>query len=176
MVEGSNFEKRLKEAKKLHHAGTDGDKKAAKIANEKLVKLRRIAPEHALVEAYYGSSLALLARDSMRLPEKEELALAAIEALNHAVAMEPNQKEIRFLRANVSLRLPDDYFHTAQAAIEDFSFLLERYGADSTFLTAKQLKEVLNQLSEAYRIAGHLNKADEILQKLVKLKSEGIDK
>ena len=173
MADKSKYEKQFKEAKKLHHAGVDGDKKAVKSANEKLMKLREMTPNHALIEAFYGSSMALLARDSVRLQEKEELALQGLEALNHAVAMDPNHKEIRFLRGNVCLRLPDMYFQTAQIAIEDFTFLFDCYLANHSYLTPQQLKEVLNKLSESYQNAGNISKANEVLQFLAKQSRDG---
>lgn len=154
MANDGSYEKQLTEIKKLHGEGVDGDQKAVKSANEKLAKLRRSQPGNAIIEAYYGSSLALLARDAVKLLVKEELARESLEALNRAVALDPNHKEVRLIRANVCLRLPDSYFETAQTAIEDFSFLLNRNQATEGYLTPNEVKEVLTDLGKAYQNAG----------------------
>ncbi|TXK79808.1 hypothetical protein [Paenibacillus sp. N3.4] len=175
MANNSNDEKQFKEAKKLHNDGIDGDKKAVKSANEKLLKLRETEPDNALIEAYYGSSLALLARDAVKPLEKEEKALEGLDALNRAVTLDPNQKEIRLLRANVCLRLPESYFHCSKTAIEDFSFLLDRYQESSSYLSQKQVREVLRNLSTAYQNAGKQDEANAVLQRLAKMNPEKHD-
>lgn len=170
MMNDSSLERQLKDAKKLHSEGIEGNKKAVIKANEMLSKLRRSSPEHAVIEAYYGSSLALLARDAVGMLEKEEKAREGLDALNRAAAFDPNNKEIRFLRGNVCLRLPDSYFQTAQTAVEDFTFLFKRQQADSRYLSQKQWKEVLNNLMTAYQNIGKQDKVNEVKQHLSKIK------
>lgn len=169
MSSDSNPDKQFKIAKKLLQDGVEGDKKAAQRANEQLVKLRDTQPHNALIEAYYGSSLALLSRDAVKLVEKEEKALESLEALNQAVTWDPNEKEIRFLRGSVCLHLPESYFYSSKIAIEDFTFLLDRYQQDSKYLTKNQVREVLRKLSKAYQNSGNHNKANEILQRLASM-------
>ncbi|MCY7486848.1 hypothetical protein [Paenibacillus alvei] len=169
MSSDSNPDKQFKIAKKLLQDGVEGDKKAAKRANEKLVKLRETQPHNALIEAYYGSSLALLSRDAVNLVEKEEKALESLEALNQAVIWDPNEKEIRFLRGSVCLHLPESYFYCSKIAIEDFTFLLDRYQQGSNYLTQKQVREVLRKLSKAYLNIGNKVKSNEILQLLASM-------
>ncbi|OCT13972.1 hypothetical protein A8709_00060 [Paenibacillus pectinilyticus] len=175
MSTDSYLMKQLKEAKELHQDGVDGDKKAAKSANEMLLKLRESQPQHALIEAYYGSSLALLARDAVKLLDKEEKALASLEALHHAVTLDPSNKEIRFLRGSVCLQLPESYFHSTQTAIEDFTFLLDRYQQASNYLTPKQVREALRKLSKAYQNIGNSDKANEFLQRLASMQPKKND-
>jgi tetratricopeptide (TPR) repeat protein len=159
----------FEEAKKLHHKGVDGDKKAAKDAYEKFAKLRAAEPKNALIEAYYGSSLALLGRDAVQPLERAEKAQNGLDALDRAVSMDPNQKEIRLLRANVSVRLPELFFHSSNTAIEDFTFLLDRYNANPGYLSRKQVGEILRNLSTAYQNAGKPDHAKATLQRLAKL-------
>lgn len=169
MSSDSNPDKQFKKAKKLLQDGAEGDKKAAKRANEELLKLREIQPHNALIEAYYGSSLALLSRDAVKLVEKEEKALESLEVLNQAVELDPNEKKIRFLRGNVCLHLPESYFYCSKIAIEDFTFLLDRYEQNSNYLTQKQVREVLRKLSKAYQNNGNQDKANEVLQRLASM-------
>ncbi|SYX85301.1 tetratricopeptide repeat protein [Paenibacillus alvei] len=169
MSSDSTPEKQFKIAKKLLQDGVEGDKQAAKRAHEKLLKLRETQPHHALIEAYYGSSLALLSRDAVKLVEKEEKALESLEVLNQAVEMDPNEKEIRFLRGSVCLHLPESYFYSSSIAIEDFTFLLDRYQQDSNYLTHKQVRRVLRKLSKAYQNSGNPAKANEVSQRLASM-------
>lgn len=169
MSSDSTPEKQFKIAKKLLQDGVDGDKKAAKRAHETLLSLREAQPHHALIEAYYGSSLALLSRDAVKLVEKEEKALESLEVLNQAVEMDPNEKEIRFVRGSVCLHLPESYFYSSRIAIEDFTFLLDRYQQDSNYLSQKQVRGVLRKLSKAYQNSGNPAKANEVSQRLASM-------
>jgi hypothetical protein len=170
MINDNSHEKALKEATKLHKEGLDGDQSAVKSAYEKLMKLRTLVPNNGLIEAYFGSTLVLLARDATKLMEKEEKALEGLDALNRAVELEPNHKEVRFLRANVCLRLPEVYFHCAATAIEDFSYLLDRYQESSNYLTYNQVCKTMRNLSTAYVNAGNPDQANNVIQQLAQFK------
>ncbi len=102
--------KQFEEGKKLFMKGVDGDKKAVKLAYQIFLKLRNAASHNAQVEAYYGSTLALLARDASQPLEKADKAQEGLDALNQAISMDPKDKEIRMLRSNVCLRLPESFF------------------------------------------------------------------
>ncbi|QGR00308.1 hypothetical protein EHS13_29745 [Paenibacillus psychroresistens] len=166
MATDSKHKKQFEEAKKLHYKGVDGDKNAVKSANQHLSKLREAEPGNALIEAYYGSSLVLIARDSVKPLEKADKAQEGFDTLNRAINSDPNDKEIRLLRANVCLRLPESFFHCLQTAIEDFTFLLDRYEENASYLTQKQVREVIQNLSTAYQNAGKPDKANAVLQRL----------
>lgn len=159
--------KQFEEAKKLHHKGVNGDKKAVIKANEMLLKLREAEPDNALFEAYYGSTLVLSGRDAVKILERADKAEEGLDALNRAVSLDPNHKEIRLLRGNICLRLPESFFHCSETAIEDFTFLLDRYKENPSFLTQKEVRDILKNLSEAYQNAGKPDKANEVLQRLV---------
>ncbi|GIQ66763.1 hypothetical protein PACILC2_53310 [Paenibacillus cisolokensis] len=58
-------------------------------------------------------------------------------------------------------------FHCSETAIEDFTFLLDRYKENPSFLTQKEVRDILKNLSEAYQNAGKPDKANEVLQRLV---------
>lgn len=172
MANDSKHKKQFKEAQKLLYKGVDGDKKAVKSANEELLKLRKTEPDNALIEAYYGISLALLARDSGKPLEKADKAQEGLDVLNRAVTLDPNQKEIRLLRANVCLRLPESFFHCSKTAIEDFTFLLDRYQKKSSYLSSKQVSEILRNLKKAYENAGKSDEGNAVMQRLTQNKSD----
>jgi tetratricopeptide (TPR) repeat protein len=176
MANDDKHKKQFEQAKKLLYKGIDGDKKAVKSANQELLKLREAEPDNALIEAYYGSSLALLARDAVKPLEKADKAQEGLDALHRAVSLDPNQKEIRLLRANVCLRLPESFFHCSNTAIEDFSFLLERYQESSSYLTQKQVSEILRNLRTAYQNAGKSDEANTVLQRFAQNQFKKIER
>jgi hypothetical protein len=169
MADQSGHMKQFEEAKALHYKGVDGDKKAVIKANGMLLKLRESEPKNALIEAYYGSTLVLLGRDAVKILERADKAQEGLDTLNRAVSLDSNQREIRLLRGNICLRLPESFFHCSETAIEDFTFLLHQYKENSNYLTPKQVREVLLNLSAAYQNAGKPNKANSILQCLDQL-------
>ncbi len=164
MAVESNPMNRFEEAKSLHHQGVEGDKKAVIQANEILTKLREAAPGHALIEAYYGSTLVLLGRDAVKILDKVDRVEEGLEALDRAVSLDSEHKEIRWLRGNICLRLPESFFQCSATAIEDFTFLLERSRHDPGYLTDAQVCEVRQFLDTAYRNAGQPEQAEGYLQ------------
>ncbi|MGP4039123.1 tetratricopeptide repeat protein [Gracilibacillus sp. D59] len=162
--------KQFEEGKKLFMKGVDGDKKAVKLAYDIFLKLRNTAPNNALIEAYYGSTLALLGRDASQPLEKADKAQEGLDALNQAISKDPNHKEIRMLRSNVCLRLPESFFQCSKVAVEDISFLLNRYQKDSSYLTNNQVRELIKDLSTAYQNMGNPDEASKVLKRLSKKK------
>ncbi|TMV53031.1 hypothetical protein FE783_02265 [Paenibacillus mesophilus] len=169
MAVQSAHTKQFEEAKTLHNKGVDGDKKAVIKANEMLLKLREAEPKNALIEAYYGSTLVLLGRDAVKILERADRAQEGLDVLNEAVSLDSNHKEIRLLRGNICVRLPESFFHCSETAIEDFTFLLDRYKENSGYLTPNQVREITQNLSAAYRNAGKPDEAKAVLQRLASL-------
>jgi len=169
MANQSVHMKQFEEAKTLHNHGVDGDKKAVIKANEMLLKLRESEPDNALIEAYYGSTLVLLGRDAVKILERADKAQEGLDALNRAIALDSNLKEVRLLRGNICVRLPESFFHCSETAIEDFTFLLDRYMENSSYLTQKQVREIMQNLSVAYQNTGKPDIADAVLQRFDQL-------
>lgn len=169
MATDSAHTKPFEEAKTLHNKGVDGDKKAVVQANELLEKLREAAPNNALIEAYYGSTLVLLGRDAVKIMDRADKAQEGLDVLNQAVSLDSNHKEIRLLRGNICLRLPESFFHCSETAIEDFTFLLDRYKENPGYLSPNQVSDILQNLSKAYQHAGKPDEVEAILQRLASL-------
>ncbi|WP_240468711.1 hypothetical protein [Gracilibacillus sp. YIM 98692] len=164
--------KQFEKGKKLFMKGVDGDKKAVKLAYDIFLKLRDSEPNNALVEAYYGSTLALLGRDAVQPLEKADKAQEGLDALNQAISKNPNHKEIRMLRSNVCIRLPESFFQCSKIAVKDISFMLDRYQKDPSYLTNKQVKELIKDLKTAYQNMGNPDEASKVLQRYSKLTSK----
>ncbi|UOQ83662.1 hypothetical protein [Gracilibacillus salinarum] len=159
----------LEEGRSYLLKSVDGDKKAVKRAHEIFSSLRGEAAGNALIEAYYGSTLALLGRDATKPIEKADFAQEGLDSLNKAISMDPNHKEIRLLRANVCLHLPDSFFQCSPIAIEDYSYLLQQYKKNPNYLSKQQLKEMHQELRNAFAQIEQSDQAKHVLQQLKEL-------
>ena len=74
--------------------------------DQKFQVIQKMKHDNSLIEAYDGSTLALLGRDAVQPLEKADKVQERLDSLNQAISMDPNQKEIRLLRANVCQQLP----------------------------------------------------------------------
>lgn len=169
MAEDKAYRKSFDEAVKLHRKGVQGDKKAAAAAHAHFAELRTADPANALVEAYYGSTLALLGRDAVHPLERSENVQLGLEALDRAVEMNPHKKTIRLIRANVCLRIPEEFFQRSQTAVEDYNYVLEKHRIKPDLLTREQLLQILHDLGTAYLNAGKPSEADATWQRLAQL-------
>ncbi|PMC39189.1 hypothetical protein CJ195_04425 [Bacillus sp. UMB0899] len=167
----NEWKKEFDEAIKFHQQAIDGNKQAAKKAYEILKKVKLKAVNHALVEAYFGSSSALIARDHHDLMEKMNLAKRGLKALDNAVKAEPNNTEIRILRGNVAFRLPEQYFKRTKTAIEDFQFLTKGFKEKKNKISKEQYSEFLLKLGSAYKAIGDSENAENTWEELLKMNS-----
>jgi predicted Zn-dependent protease len=170
MAADNAFSARLDAAIKRHNKGVQGDRQAVADAFAQLSELRGADPNNALIEAYYGSSLALMARDETKVTNKADKANLALASLDRAVTMAPGNVVVRLIRANVCMRLPEDFFGRTQTAINDFNELLAQNQKKPGFLTTAQHKEVLQGLAKAYDSTGKASQAKAVRQQLSKLR------
>ncbi len=164
-----DWKKEFDEAIRFHQQAINGDKQAAKKAYEILKKVKLKAVNHPLVEAYYGSSSALIARDHPDLMEKMNLAKRGLKALDNAVKADPMNSEIRILRGNVAFRLPEMYFKRTKTAIEDFQFLTKGYEDKKINISKEQYCEYLLKLGNAYKTLGDSQNAEDTWEVLLKM-------
>ncbi len=170
------WKKEFEKAVHLHQLAINGDKQAAKQAYDLLKKIRLQTVNNALVDAYFGSSSALIARDHPDLMEKMNLAKRGLKALDNAVKADPNNVEIRILRGNVAYRLPEMYFRRTKTAIEDFQFLVDGYEGKKNKISKNQYCEFLLNLGNSYQVIGESQKADTTWDKLLKINSSKFKK
>lgn len=156
----------LDEAIQLHQKGTGGDKDAVKKAYDLLKRLHEQEPENSLVEAYLGSAISLLGRDAISPNERFKLAIKGVKMLDKAIAKDPENIDIRSLRAYVSFRLPEMYFHRTEKAIEDFEYLISRYEQDQDIFSQEYYQQLLRDLETAYENMGRKQQAQLIRKKL----------
>jgi tetratricopeptide (TPR) repeat protein len=165
----NDWEKDFAKAITLHKKGINGDKQAAQKAYESLKNIKLQVNNHPLVEAYFGSSSALIARDHTNINEKSNYGKRGIKALDQAIKLDGDNVEIRLLRGNVALRLPEVYFKRTKTAIEDFNYLIKAYENNNRDISKDQYHEILLKLGKAYQTVGDSKRAEETWNKLLSL-------
>lgn len=109
--------------RKLHLRGVEGDKKAVDEALTLLEPLYQDHPDNAVFRVYRGSCLTLKGRDVYWPPKKLDYAREGFSEMDKAVEMDPENKEVRFIRAMCGLNVPK-FFNRLDESIEDFDFLV----------------------------------------------------
>jgi len=166
---GKSWAELFAEAVKLHQYGIAGNKDAVKEAYELLKKIRGMDPNNNLVEAYYGSATALLGRDLVDPMERFKKAVKGLKILDRTVSNDPENTEIRILRAYVSYRLPEMYFHRTATAVEDFSYLVSRYEQDPSVFSEEFYWQILFDLGFANKTLGQNQEAESVWLKLLSI-------
>lgn len=159
-------EQLLAEVKELHQQGVSGNKEAVEKAYRILKKICDLNIQNNLVEAYYGSILALLGRDAVDPLERLEKVRLGLKFLDNAAANEPDNIEIRILRGYVCIRLPEIFFHRTTTAVEDFTYIISRYENDPGIVTKEFYYRLLRDLASAYKTLGDDEEAQLIQMKL----------
>ncbi|TFB21361.1 hypothetical protein E3U55_08580 [Filobacillus milosensis] len=168
-----SWQELFKRAIKLHDQGIEGNDQAVKKAHQLLKEVRALAPENNLIEAYYGSTVALLGRDENLDPiERIEYAEEGLSLLDQVVDKSPNDEDIRTLRGYVCLKIPDDIFGRTETAVKDFNYLINAYESNKTSITKKLYDKLLFDLGNAYQTMGKTKKANKTWVKLLNTTSE----
>lgn len=133
--------------------------KSEKVATQLYEELKKIEKPSPLILAYLGSSDALRAKHSINPINKLSYLKKGCKTLNQAVALSPNQIEIRFLRFSLEHYLPD-FLGYSKHLEEDRKKLIEL--AKQKEVVKKQidqniLKNIIKFLIESERCS-----ADEI--------------
>ncbi|MFC5700283.1 tetratricopeptide repeat protein [Cohnella faecalis] len=163
----ASFDQKLEKAIEWQQKGAAGDRDAVRTAERAFKRLRTEHPDQPIVDAYFGSVLALLARDETKPKERLRLAKSALKLLDDAVARAPHDRTIRLLRGKVAYRLPEKYFSRTGTAIEDYKFLIEACQSDPSSLAPGIYQELLYELGAAYFRSDRQAEADSWWGKLM---------
>lgn len=166
-VENDSIKDLLIQAIEQHRRGVEGDKEAVQRAYELLERARSLEPENLLAEAYYGSTTALIGRDAIDPMERIKKATGGLKILDKVVSKDPKNIDIRILRAYVSYRLPENFFHRTATAVEDFNYLTIRYELDSGLFSDGFYEQLLYDLGMCYKRLERKREAEETWQKLL---------
>ncbi|WP_206109165.1 hypothetical protein [Paenibacillus sp. HB172176] len=165
------LDERMLTAIRLHNEGVEGSEAAALEANRLLEQLRIDLPHSALLDAYYGSSMILIARDKINPFDKLRWSNNGLKLLDSAVAADPRNAEIRLLRGKNAYELPEKYFHRTNTVIEDYTLLIEMQLKQEQNLRADLFSQLLDELSEAYARIG-MNKQAAALWSRLELQTQ----
>lgn len=147
----AQWEELFEKAVRLHKEAAEGSKGAAREVYGLLKRVREMAPGNSLVEAYYGSATAMQGRDASDIGQRMEMTQKGLEILDRSISADPENIDIRVLRANLCHRLPGKYFHRTATAVADFSYLAERYERDPGVLSPQLYWQVLYDLGKALK-------------------------
>lgn len=163
---GKSHYSEFDELVRYHNLGVDGDKEAVKKAYELGKKMYEADSKNHLVQAYYGSATSLLGRDAIDPGERMKLAMQGLKILDNAVLQDSQNIDIRVLRAYVSYRLPEMFFHRTFNAIDDFKYLVSRYEQDNNALRQEFYWQLLYDLGLAYKTVNKTNEYEKTWRKL----------
>lgn len=172
-LNGGEKESSRVQAINFHQDGIKGEKAAVNKAIQLLKELVKKHPNDQEIKAYLGSATALLGRDATSVTDKMKYALEGLKLLDSVIEKNSSLIVARFLRGNVSYRLPELYFQRTSTAIEDFSFLVAAYEKDETVLSDAEYEEVLKNLIESMKRLNQQEKISPIVEKLKTLKGNG---
>lgn len=158
----------LQEGIKYHDMAVDGDKMASKAAFEILKKAYDENPTDPITEGYYGSSMALAARDSNDPGALFSDTIKGLQHIKHAVSKDMNNPKLRILRAFLTYNLPEAFFQMSDKAAKDFRFLKSAYEQDNSIFSKELYWKILYSLGDSYRKSGDADSAKKIWDKLVK--------
>lgn len=130
----NSFSYDINKIRRNYIEGVKSEKTASKLYEE----LKKIENPNPLILAYIGSSDALRAKHSWNPVNKVGYLKKGCKTLNDAVALNPNQIEIRFLRFSLEHYLPD-FLGYSQHLDEDRKKLIE---------LAKQKEVVKKQIDQ----------------------------
>lgn len=165
--EREDWKSLFSEAVDLYMKGVEGDKEAVQKAYQSMEKVRKLTSNNNLVEAYYGGASALLARDIVDPLEKLKKATNGLKILDKSVTKDPENTEIRILRAYVCARIPEEFFHRSTIAIDDFNYLLSRYERDPGIFSKQMFWKILYDLGLVYKNVGKEQEARNTWKKLL---------
>jgi hypothetical protein len=108
-----------------HEKAVNGDKKETKALTADLEKWTKEQPTNYLLLAYLGSAYTLCSRDAWPGPGKLTYLRKGGQCLEAAVAGDPNNPAVRFVRAINYFELPA-LFGKHRVANDDFQFLVRQ--------------------------------------------------
>lgn len=107
-----------------HDLGVAGDHKAVEQGEKFLKKAVSMDSTNAYATGYYGSILSLKARDASVPWTKVKYAKQGFEQLDKSIQMEPNDLDVRLIRAMNSYQVPKIMKRLA-LSLEDFDFIIK---------------------------------------------------
>ena len=115
---------------RYHDLGVAGDKKAVDKGEKIFKKVLSLDSTNAFVTGYYGSILSLKARDAKMPWTKIKYAKKGFEQLDKSIQMNPDDLDVRLIRAMNSYQVPK-IMKRLPLALEDFNFIINHKNFES---------------------------------------------
>ncbi len=157
----------LQEGIRLHGLAVAGNKKAGRIAEALLQGLYKENPRNPVAQGYYGSTIALAARDTGNPSVMFSKVIKGLKLLREAVERDAKNPRLRLLRGYLAFNLPEAFFHLGKTAIDDFKFLVQAYNQDKSIISKESYWQILYNLGTAYKRLGDNAAARKVWSKLV---------
>jgi tetratricopeptide (TPR) repeat protein len=142
------------DGRRLHALAVAGNKQAVKMALEVWKQVYQANPQDPVAQAYYGSCLALSAKDVKENKTLFTDTISGLMLLNGAVDSAPDNPEILTLRGFLAYSLPEAFFELTPKAIEDFEKVKMAYEKDNSVISQELYHEILYHLGIAYNRVG----------------------
>jgi hypothetical protein len=120
----------LQSARLAYFDAVRGDSSQLQLARRLFAALDHTHPHKPLIHAYQGSLDLLQAARTWQLWNQHELAQQGLSELDQAVKDDPEDLEVRFIRAATTWHLPF-FFHRKQQSEEDFLLIAPKVEAAS---------------------------------------------
>ncbi|MDI6870493.1 MAG: tetratricopeptide repeat protein [Bacillota bacterium] len=160
------------EAMRLLRLGAEGNRRAAEQAHQLVSQAYELSPQDALLQACYGSSVALLGKYSSNPSEMFSKAVEGLLLLKKAVGKDWADPRIRLLRGYLCYSLPDTFFHLTSQAIKDFRFVKTAYEQGDGRVPEAAYWQVLYDLGRALKRAGETEEARKVWKRLLAVSSD----
>jgi len=115
----------LKQIYEMHSQAEEGNKDATRRLVAWLEELTSEQPDNGILLVYLGSAYTLASRDAFIGPGKLRYLMAGRDCMDRAVAMRPDDANVRFIRAINNYHLPT-IFDRRKIAREDFRQLVDQ--------------------------------------------------
>lgn len=143
-------QKQSNEAKEMHQRALEGKKEDVLEAFAYFEKVHKEKPQDHLIKAYYADCLSMMGRDSEDHSLMFGNVIKAMIEFDKAVNGDPDNIEIRLLRANHSYRLPEVFFRRSATAMGDYEYLIQCYDQDNSIFDDETYLGILEKLGDVY--------------------------
>lgn len=115
----------LQQARSDYFQALQGNRKALDEAEKLFNALHQQQPRNATVTVYWGSLELLKAGHTLNIFAIRPWTRQGLDAMNAAVTLDPNNVEVRYIRAATEYHLPA-FLHTRAQAEQDFAWIAPR--------------------------------------------------
>jgi len=158
--------KQLAEAREIHRCAVSGGKEEVAGAFAYFEKALKENPGDNLIKAYHADCLSMAGRDSDDHSLLFGNAIKSLIDFDKAINGDPQNIEIRLLRANHSYRLPEVFFRRSATAMGDYEYIIGCYEKDNSLFDEQTYLQILNNLGEVYERMDMQEEAKSVWDKL----------